>query len=420
MSYEDEQYNQHHDTQSKSKPGKPWFAAIVGAILGSVLMFFLLTTFTGQNVASSDDTNNSDEQQENTDESSSDDNQANDNSSSQNSMNIDIATQTTDVVENVSDAIVGVVNIQNQNNIFGQQPQQGSQQGGTGSGVVYKQEDGSAYVVTNHHVIEGADAVEIVFPDETQVEAEIVGSDMYTDLAVLRVDDEHVSQVIELGDSDSLEVGEPVVAIGNPLGLKFAGSVTQGVVSGKDRLIPVDLDENGTQDWQMEVLQTDAAINPGNSGGALVNMDGRLIGINSMKISSAQLEGLGFAIPINSAKPIMDELEEDGTVTRSYVGISPMSLADIPQYHWQNTLNLPDDVEKGVVVSSVGNMSPAAQAGLQQYDVITQIDGQSINNVLELRQYLYNETEPGQEVTVTYYRNGEQQDTTISLTSQEF
>ncbi|NIK11541.1 S1C family serine protease [Alkalibacillus almallahensis] len=413
MSYDDQ--NEHNQTP-KSKSNKSWLIGVVGAVIGSIIMFILLTSFTDMNMTldESNDTNNTEE----TENANSEDSQGQSGNSNSENVNVDISTQTTEVVDSVSNAIVGVVNIQEQN-IFGRQ-QQESGQGSTGSGVVYKEQDGSAYVVTNHHVIEGASSVEVVFQDETQVEAEVVGSDMYTDLAVLRIDNEHVSEVIELGQSDSLDVGEPVVAIGNPLGLQFAGSVTKGVVSGKDRLIPVDLNEDGTKDWQMEVLQTDAAINPGNSGGALVNMKGQLVGINSMKISSAQLEGLGFAIPIGSAKPIMDELEADGAVTRPYVGISPMSLADVPKYHWQNTLNLPEDVQKGVVVASVENMSPAAQGGLEQYDVIVEIDGQSIENVLQLRQYLYNEAEAGQDINVTYYRNGEQQETTISLTSQEF
>ncbi|WP_017187680.1 S1C family serine protease, partial [Alkalibacillus haloalkaliphilus] len=288
------------------------------------------------------------------------------------------------------------------------------------SGVVYKQTDGEAYVVTNYHVIEGADSVEVVFSEEEQVEAEVIGGDMYSDLAVLRVEDTFVDQVIELGQSETINVGEPVLAIGNPLGLQFAGSVTQGIISGKDRLIPIDYTQNGVIDWQMEVIQTDAAINPGNSGGALVNLEGELIGINSMKIASPQLEGLGFAIPIDMARPIMEELEQQGAVTRSYLGISPYSLQDVAQHHLRNTLNLPEDVDRGVLVASVETISPADQAGFEQYDVIIDMNGEEIGNVFELRQYLYNETNPGDEIDITFYRNGELYETSLTLTSQEF
>ncbi|WP_027964552.1 S1C family serine protease [Halalkalibacillus halophilus] len=335
-------------------------------------------------------------------------------------VNVDISSRTTEIVEEVSSAVVGVVNIQNQNIFGGSQQQPENENAPTGSGVIYKQSDEYAYIVTNYHVIEGADSVEIVFSDEEQTEAEIVGGDMFSDLAVLRVDEEFVDHVIEIGDSNNLNVGEPLLAIGNPLGLQFAGSVTQGILSGKDRLIPLDFDNNGIVDWQAEVIQTDAAINPGNSGGALVNMEGELIGINSMKLASAQVEGLGFAIPTASAVPIMEELEQDGVVTRSYLGISPYSLTDVAQYHWSNTLNLPSEVEGGVLAASVENVSPAAQAGLEQYDVIVELDGTPVMNVLELRQHLYNETSPGDELTITFYRDGERQEVTTTLTSQEF
>ena len=140
-------------------------------------------------------------------------------------------------------------------------------------------------------------------------EGTLVGSDMWTDLAVIEIDAQNVKSVVEFGDSDALKRGETVIAIGNPLGLGFSGSVTVGVVSGKDRSIPIDFDENGTIDWHADVLQTDAAINPGNSGGALINLAGQLIGINSMKISEATVEGIGLAIPINLAIPIIDHLE---------------------------------------------------------------------------------------------------------------
>ncbi|TFB21135.1 serine protease [Filobacillus milosensis] len=403
-------YDDHLGPKKKNERG--WLLpTVVGLFLGAVLILLALPALVQANLLPYDLT-----VEENEDENVQLDQVQSDEGNSKN-VKVDINSQITDVVNNVSDTVVGVVNIKQQS-IFGEQGSN-QQQGGVGSGVVYKKTGEHAYIVTNYHVIQGADSVEVVFANEEQVEAELIGGDLYTDLAVLRVEAKYVDQVIELGSSDNLKVGEPVVAIGNPLGLQFAGSVTQGIISGKDRLIPQDFDGNGQADWQAEVMQTDAAINPGNSGGALVNMDGQLIGINSMKYASAKLEGLGFAIPIDLAKPLIEDLEEDGTVTRAYMGVEIFSLTDVPQYHWQKTLNLPDDVNGGVIIDGVQRMSPADQAGFQQYDVIVKMGDTEITNVLELRQYLFNETGPGEEVKISFYRDGELQETTITLAAQD-
>ncbi|MGP4073703.1 S1C family serine protease [Piscibacillus sp. B03] len=393
------------DHMRSDKQKRSWLMpTIIGALLGAVLILLSLPILVQANLLPYE---LSEETQESTQSTPSGDGE-------NKQINVELNSQITEVVENVSNTVVGVVNIKQQS-IFGQSE---SQQGGVGSGVVYKQAGDSAYIVTNFHVIQGADSVEVVFSDEEQVEAEVIGGDVYTDLAVLKIDAQHIDQVIELGSSDNLKVGEPVLAIGNPLGLQFAGSVTQGIISGKDRLIPQDFNGDGNIDWQSEVIQTDAAINPGNSGGALVNMDGQLIGINSMKYASTELEGLGFAIPIDIARPLIEDLEEDGSVTRAYMGVEIFSLSDVPQYHWQNTLNLPNDVEHGVIVDGVERMSPADQAGLEQYDVIVKMGDTEIRNVLELRQYLFTEVGPGDEVTVSFYRDGELQETTITLVAQ--
>ena len=184
----------------------------------------------------------------------------------------------------VADSVVGVTNLQTVRDIWSSS--ETTKETGTGSGVIYKKQDGKAYIVTNHHVVEGAQELDITFDDGTKAEGRLIGSDMWTDLAVIEIDATDVKAVAEFGDSDALKRGETVIAIGNPLGLGFSGSVTLGVVSGKDRSIPVDFNEDGIVDWYADVLQTDAAINPGNSGGALMNLAGQLIGINSMKISA--------------------------------------------------------------------------------------------------------------------------------------
>src|SRR5699024_5592373 len=260
---------------------------------------------------------------------------------------------------------------------------------------------------------------EVLLADETKVDAEILGSDVFTDLAVLRADAEDIDDAIELGTSEDLKVGEPVIAIGNPLGHMFAGSVTQGIISGKQRTIPQDFNQDGRADWQAEVIQTDAAINPGNSGGALIDIDGKLIGINSMKISQSMVEGIGFSIPIDIAKPIVEELEETGEVTRPFLGIESYSLEEVPKTEWEKSLHLPDEVEAGIYIWSVEPSSPADEAGLEKLDVITALDGDPVEDVIELRKILYQEKDIGDEIAIEYYRDGEKKNATVTLEEQK-
>ncbi|MBP1949429.1 S1C family serine protease [Virgibacillus litoralis] len=336
-------------------------------------------------------------------------------------VSVDVSTQITDVVENVSPAVVGVVNIQHQGNFWEKQEGkngQGGQNQGTGSGVIYKKTNDYAYVITNHHVIDGADTVEVVLSNDNHIEAEILGSDLFSDLAVLRMDGKQVEKTIEMGTSENVKVGEPAIAIGNPLGMMFSGSVTQGVISGKQRTIPQDFNQDGRADWQAEVIQTDAAINPGNSGGALINIEGNLIGINSMKVNQEAVEGIGFAIPIDSARPIVDELEKSGKVTRPYLGVEIYSLEEVPQTEWDETLNLPKDINGGVYVWSVESLSPADNAGIKRLDVIVAVGGKEVMNIIDLRKVLYREKEVGDSLKVTFYRDGKQKETTIKLGEQ--
>lgn len=330
-------------------------------------------------------------------------------------INVDVSTQITDVVEKVLPAVVGVINIQQQMDFW----QKEESEAGTGSGVIYKKKDGYAYVITNHHVVEGADTVEIVLADDTHIKADILGSDLFSDLAVLRMDSKKIQQPIQMGSSENVKVGEPAIAIGNPLGMKFSGSVTQGVISGKQRTIPQDFNQDGRADWQAEVLQTDAAINPGNSGGALINIKGQLIGINSMKINETSVEGIGFAIPIDTARPLIDELEKQGKITRPYLGVEIYSLDEVPQTEWDSTLNLPKEVKGGVYVWSVERLSPADQAGLKRLDVITQVDGKEVLNMIDLRKILYQEKKVGDKLKITFYRGSKKQTTTIELGKQK-
>jgi serine protease DO len=334
-----------------------------------------------------------------------------------------------DVVSNVKNAVVSVINKQslNQNNLFGSNGQSRRQNQKTedsdlttaseGSGVIYKVENGYAYIVTNNHVISGSQELEVLMADGTREKAELIGSDKWTDLAVLKIKADKVTTVAEFANSDEVKAGQTAIAIGSPLGTEFATSVTQGIVSAKDRSVPTDVDGDGKQDWVVNAIQTDAAINPGNSGGALVNAAGQVIGINSMKISKSSVEGIGFAIPSNEVVSIINQLEKSGKVIRPVLGISMVDLTSVSSQGRQQ-LELSNDVKEGVVVADVQENSSASKGGLKQYDVITEIDGKPVTGVQTLRKALYSKT-VGSSMEVTYYRNGQKQTTTIQLTSSD-
>jgi serine protease Do len=407
----------HGRYQSKRKMSGYFLAGIVGAILGALLIIIALPSLTHRDVIPNNQTSNN--ANANTNPSTS-------NEVIQKQVAVDVNTSTTKAVQKTSNAVVGITNIQStSSNFWSDSKNRGTadngkteQATGTGSGVIYRNDGNQAYVVTNHHVVEGATKLEVTLEDGTKLPAKLLGSDIWTDLAVVTVDGSKVKQVAEFGDSDRLKVGEPAIAIGNPLGQTFSGSVTQGIISGVKRTIPMDINQDGVVDWQSEVLQTDAAINPGNSGGALINIDGQVIGINSMKISQEAVEGIGLSIPINSAKPIISDLERYGSVKRPYMGVDLKSVSDIPAYYQQEALKLPSDITYGVALRQVVPGSPAARAGLKELDVIVELDGKKINDVIELRKHLYQDKKIGDQMNVKYYRGGKLKETSLQLTSE--
>ncbi|MFD0674457.1 S1C family serine protease [Cohnella sp. GCM10027633] len=302
-----------------------------------------------------------------------------------------------------------------------------------GSGVIFKKEDGLAYIITNAHVIQDAAEVQAVLVGGERKAAKIIGQDVITDLAVLSVDAKGIDTVVEIGASDKLRVGEMVIAIGNPLG--FGDSLTQGIVSSTHRVIPVSLNQDGNYDWEQEVIQTDAAINQGNSGGALVDLNGKLVGINSMKVADYGVEGIGFAIPIDDAMPILGTLLEDGKIARPYIGVYSMDLSiylDNPREQSEDEedgeleesdpfggagVNVPKDVKNGIVVLEA--VGPAKEAGLKLGDVVVALDDQPIKSTIDLRKYLYKSKKIGESLTVTYYRDGERSTLTVTLAEKE-
>ena len=326
---------------------------------------------------------------------------------------------TTQAVDKVKDAVVSVItySANSQNSLFGSAETDTDtnteQVSSEGSGVIYKKEGNFAYLVTNTHVISGAKKVDIRLADGTKVPGEIVGSDTYSDIAVVKITADKVTTVAEFGDSDQLTVGETAIAIGSPLGSEYANTVTQGIVSSLNR--NVSLKSEDGQAISTKAIQTDTAINPGNSGGPLINIQGQVIGITSSKIATnggTSVEGLGFAIPSNDAINIINQLEKNGKVTRPALGIQMVNLSNLSSTDLQR-LNVPSSVTAGVVVRSVITSMPA-NGHLQQYDVITKVDDKAISSTTELQSALYSHS-IGDSMTITYYRNGKEETTTIKL-----
>jgi serine protease Do len=308
-----------------------------------------------------------------------------------------------DTVENVSKAIVGIINYQSQQNNFSGNPNSSqSVESGSGSGVIFQKNNDTAYIVTNNHVIEGASKLEVSLINGEKATAEVVGTDALTDLAVLKIDAKYVTATADFGDSSSLRPGDQVYAIGNPLGLDLSRTVTQGIVSAINRSIAIT---TSAGNWDTNVIQTDAAINPGNSGGALINPQGQVIGINSLKISENGVEGLGFAIPSNDLIPIVNQLIKSGKIDRPYLGVGLADLDQVPQMYWQN---LPNNTTKGVMLTTVEPNSAAANAGLQERDIIISMNGTEITSSSDLRKYLYTKVSKGDEIKLGVYRDGKQ------------
>ncbi|MFD1465447.1 S1C family serine protease [Lapidilactobacillus mulanensis] len=290
-----------------------------------------------------------------------------------------------------------------------------------GSGLIYKKADGKAYIVTNNHVVSGSDKIEVILADGTKLTAKTVGTDETTDLAVLSIDSAKVTAVATFGNSSTVTAGEPVIAIGSPLGSDYATSVTQGIISAKSRTIDVTDEDTNQVTGQATVIQTDAAINPGNSGGPLVNSSGQVIGINSSKLASSSdgtsVEGMGFAIPSDEVVQIANQLVTNGKVSRPALGVSVVDLTNISADQQKSTLKLPTTVTSGVVLASVDSDSPAKTAGLKKYDTIVEIDGKKIDSIATIHTVLYSHA-IGDTVKVKYYRDGKLKEASVTLNKE--
>lgn len=300
-------------------------------------------------------------------------------------------------VKEVGPAIVGITTRVYDRDMFNRRVEVGQS---VGSGVLF---DKKGYIITNNHVVSGSKEVNVCLSNGKTVAGKVIGTDPSTDLAVVKIDGSDDLPVAEFGDSDALQVGETAIAIGNPLGLEFQGTVTVGVISALNRSLD-DIDQ------RFKLIQTDAAINPGNSGGALVTADGKVVGINSAKIAKEGVEGMGFAIPINSAKGIIQQLISDGKVTRAYLGVyaADKDIAQRYGYNW--------DHDGGVLVMKIASRSPVSLTDIRPGDYILAIDGQTFDTVKGMRDIL-DTHKPGDRIKLTYEHNGRKTETEVLLAS---
>ncbi|KXA41164.1 serine protease do-like protein [Staphylococcus simulans] len=310
------------------------------------------------------------------------------------------------MINDVSPSIVGVINMQKAQSLedFFNGSAGKSQEAGIGSGVIYQKSGDSAYIVTNNHVVDGASEIKVQLHDTKKVDAKLVGKDALTDIAVLKIENAPGTKAIQFANSSKVKTGDSVFAIGNPLGLEFANTVTSGIISANERTIETQTSAGNNK---VSVLQTDAAINPGNSGGALVNLDGDLVGINSMKISMAQVEGIGFAIPSNEVKITIEQLVKHGKVERPSIGIGTINMSDIPERYKRE---LDTDRNDGVYVAKASGSSE-----LKEGDIIIEADGKAIKDDSDLRSYLYENKKPDDTLKVKVIRDGKKQDLDVRI-----
>ena len=307
-----------------------------------------------------------------------------------------------EAVEKVYDGVLMIRNYQN------------NEVASTGTGFVYKIDGDYAYVMTNQHVVDGADRVTLITSNDEEIDGEVLGGDSYVDIAVIRTKKTDGLIALQLGNSENAKLGDLVFTIGNPLGYEYRGSVATGHLAGKDRLVSVSTDNSTVgSDWVMKVLQTDAAINPGNSGGPLMNANGEVIGVISMKLVQTEVEGMGFAIPIEYINSKIETLEKGEKIEWPLLGVSMINVSDAKNSYRYN-FDIPNDIDSGVVVAGIESGSGAASSDLKEGDIITKIDGVEVEDSAYLRYELYKHS-VGDTIEITYIRDGKEHTTKVVL-----
>jgi len=286
----------------------------------------------------------------------------------------------------------------------------------TGSGFFYKNDNKYAYILTNEHVLTGT-TIKITNSEDESKDAEILGKDEYLDLAVLRVDKSLSKKVANLGDSDSVKIGDTIFTIGSPIGINYKGTVTSGIISGKNRMVQTSVGENKQGNWLMQVLQMDAPINKGNSGGPLFNVNGDVIGISSLKLTDEEIEGMAFAIPIEYAKNHLEELEKGKQMKWPELGISMTNVSNSGTI-MTNEITIPNNVRDGVVILNIKEGSCAEKAKLEKGDIIISMDNNPTKNIAYLKYELF-QHKIGDKVEIKYIRNGKEKNTTVELNSSK-
>ncbi|MDW5472136.1 S1C family serine protease [Staphylococcus equorum] len=326
----------------------------------------------------------------------------------------------TATMKSANSATQSVVTVENDTSNKGSSAEKETQEAGKenelGSGVVYKKVGDSIFIMTNAHVVGDKKEQKITYGNGDYSIGKVIGTDKFSDIAVVKAKVKSRSDVkpIKLGDSSTLVLGEPIIVVGNPLGVDFKGSVSEGIVSGINRHIPVDIDKDEQYDVLMDAFQIDAPVNPGNSGGGVVNRDGKLIGIASLKIDMDNVEGIAFAIPVNQAESIAKELEAKGEVKYPNTGIRIMNVADIDD-ETRQSLQLPEDVKSGVLIGEVKENSTGEKSGLQKDDVIVELDGKELEDNLRYRQIIFNHKDDLDTLPAKIYRDGKLKDIKIKL-----
>lgn len=321
----------------------------------------------------------------------------------------------TTTMKNANNTVKSVVTVENETSKDSSLPKDKASQDEVGSGVVYKKSGDTLYIVTNAHVVGDKENQKITFSNNKSVVGKVLGKDKWSDLAVVKATSSDSSvKEIAIGDSNNLVLGEPILVVGNPLGVDFKGTVTEGIISGLNRNVPIDFDKDNKYDMLMKAFQIDASVNPGNSGGAVVNREGKLIGVVAAKISMPNVENMSFAIPVNEVQKIVKGLETKGKIDYHDVGVKMKNIASLNSFERQ-AVKLPGKVKNGVVVDQVDNNGLADQSGLKKGDVITELDGKLLEDDLRFRQIIFSHKDDLKSITAKIYRDGKEKEINIKL-----